>query len=79
MTWTMLLPVLQMWFIMLSMMSNKTGRWEEKLNTDKAEQRHDNQVTLCAKPLTLLVTKCCPVLCLTYTPKHHLFIAIHEY
>lgn len=46
---------------------------------DKAEQQEDNQVTLCAKPLTLLVTKCCPVLCLTHTLKLHLFIAIHEY
>lgn len=46
---------------------------------DKAEQQEDNQVTLCAKPLTLLVTKCCPVLCLTHTFKLHLFIAIHEY
>lgn len=53
--------------------------WEEKLQHGQAEQREDNQVTLCAKPLTLLVTKCCPVFFLTYTLKLHLFIAIHKY
>lgn len=79
MTWTMVLPVWQMWYTMFSViMQQERGQWEEKL-MDKAEQQEDNQVTLRAKPLTLFVTKCCPVLCLTYTLKLHLFIAIHKY